>query len=156
MAANILLTRIDNRLVHGQVGVIWTTAIGANLLVVVDDLVAEDKLQQQLMSMTAESKGVGIRFFSVEKTIAIINKAADSQKIFLVARTPEVVKKLVDGNVPIKEVNVGNMHSADGKRQLTPKVYVDDKDVEDLKYIASKGIEVYMQDTPDDKKVTGF
>ncbi len=32
---NILLTRIDNRLVHGQVGVTWTSTIGANLLVVV-------------------------------------------------------------------------------------------------------------------------
>ena len=29
---NILLTRIDNRLVHGQVGVTWTSTFGANLL----------------------------------------------------------------------------------------------------------------------------
>ena len=33
MALNILLTRIDNRLVHGQVGVTWTSSLGANLLV---------------------------------------------------------------------------------------------------------------------------
>ena len=26
---NIILTRIDNRLVHGQVGVTWTKTIGA-------------------------------------------------------------------------------------------------------------------------------
>ncbi|MCV8077675.1 PTS sugar transporter subunit IIB, partial [Escherichia coli] len=39
---NILLTRIDNRLVHGQVGVTWTSTIGANLLVVVDDVVAKE------------------------------------------------------------------------------------------------------------------
>lgn len=31
---NILLTRIDNRLIHGQVGVTWTTTLGANLLLV--------------------------------------------------------------------------------------------------------------------------
>ena len=45
---NILLTRIDNRLVHGQVGVTWTSTIGANLLVVVDDVVANDDIQQTL------------------------------------------------------------------------------------------------------------
>ena len=72
MALNILLTRIDNRLVHGQVGVTWTSSLGANLLVVVDDEAADDKLQQQLMTMTAENAGVGIRFFTVEKTIKII------------------------------------------------------------------------------------
>lgn len=31
---DILMTRIDNRLVHGQVGVAWTTALpGVNLIV---------------------------------------------------------------------------------------------------------------------------
>ena len=60
---NILLTRIDNRLVHGQVGVTWTSTIGANLLVVVDDVVANDDIQQKLMGITAETYGFGIRFF---------------------------------------------------------------------------------------------
>lgn len=64
---NILLTRIDNRLVHGQVGVTSTSTIGANLLVVVDDDVAQDEIQQKLMGITAETYGFGIRFFSIEK-----------------------------------------------------------------------------------------
>ncbi|MBU3195964.1 PTS N-acetylgalactosamine transporter subunit IIB [Clostridium algidicarnis] len=152
MASDILLTRIDNRLVHGQVGVTWTTSIGANLLVVVDDIAAQDKIQQQLMTMTAESSGVGIRFFSIEKTIKVISKAAPSQKIFLICKTPETVRKLIDGGVELKKVNVGNMHFSDGKRQITKKVFVDDKDLEDLKYIQSKGVEVYIQDTPGDIK----
>ena len=33
-----------------------------------------------------------------------------------------------------------------------PKVYVDDKDMEDLKFLASKGINVYIQDVPGDPK----
>ncbi|MEL2508929.1 PTS sugar transporter subunit IIB, partial [Escherichia coli] len=73
---NILLTRIDNRLVHGQVGVTWTSTIGANLLVVVDDVVANDDIQQKLMGITAETYGFGIRFFTIEKTINVIGKAA--------------------------------------------------------------------------------
>ncbi|WP_077614349.1 PTS galactosamine transporter subunit IIB [Caenibacillus caldisaponilyticus] len=149
---NILLTRIDNRLVHGQVGVTWTTSLGANLLVVVDDETANDPLQQQLMEATAKSSGAGIRFFTVQKTIDIIHKAAPHQKIFIVCRTPEVVRQLVDGGVPIKDVNVGNMHFSQGKRPITKKVYVDDKDLEDLRYIQSKGINVFIQDTPGDPK----
>ncbi|HAA64900.1 MAG TPA: PTS N-acetylgalactosamine transporter subunit IIB, partial [Thermoanaerobacter sp.] len=65
---NILLTRIDNRLVHGQVGVTWVKSLGANLIVVVDDEVANDPLQQQLMKMTAEMAGGGVRFFTIEHT----------------------------------------------------------------------------------------
>ena len=66
MGLNILLTRIDNRLVHGQVGITWTKSTGANLIVVVDDEAANDDVQQQLMKMTAESSGADIRFFTVE------------------------------------------------------------------------------------------
>lgn len=149
---NILLLRIDNRLVHGQVGVTWTTSLGANLLVVADDVSARDKLQQELMSITAESSGVGIRFFTIEKTINIINKAAPSQKIFLICRTPQDARALIDGGVPVKDVNVGNMHFGKGKRQLSKKVYINDKDLEDLKYIESKGINVFIQDVPGDIK----
>ena len=149
---NILLTRIDNRLVHGQVGVTWTTSLGANLLIVVDDQTANEPLQQQLMAVTAKSSGAGIRFFTVQKTIDIIHKASERQKIFIVCKTPAVVRQLIDGGVPIKEVNVGNMHFSQGKRQITKKVYVDDQDLEDLRYIESKGVHVYIQDTPGDPK----
>ncbi len=65
---NILLTRIDNRLVHGQVGVTWTQTLNANLIVVADDVVAEDELQKSLMTVTAKSSNVGIRFFTIQKT----------------------------------------------------------------------------------------
>lgn len=151
---NILLTRIDNRLVHGQVGVVWTKTIGANLIVVADDIAAEDQLQQNLMSVTAKSSGAGIRFFSIQKTAAIIENAAPEQKIFIVCRTPKDVRALVDAGVHLKDVNVGNMHFSEGKHALTKKVYVDDQDMEDLKYLSSKGINVYIQDIPGESKTS--
>lgn len=147
---NILLTRIDNRLVHGQVGVTWTKTLGANLIVVVDDVVAAEPLQQTLMEVTAKSSGAGIRFFSVEQTAKVIGNAAPEQKIFLICRTPKEVRRLVELGVDLKEVNVGNMHFTEGKKPITKKVYVDDQDMEDLKFLSNKGINVFAQDVPGD------
>ena len=93
---NILLTRIDNRLVHGQVGVTWTMSLGANLILVADDESSENELSQQLMTAPADSSGAGIRFFTVAKTIAIIGKASAKQKIFIVCKTPQVVQQLIE------------------------------------------------------------
>lgn len=149
---NILLTRIDNRLVHGQVGVTWTSTIGANLLVVVDDEVAQDEIQQKLMGITAETYGFGIRFFSIKKTIEIINKAAPHQKIFLICRTPQTVRKLLEGGVTLKDVNVGNMHFSEGKKQISSKVYVNDQDLQDLQFIKRSGVNIFIQDVPGDQK----
>lgn len=149
---NILLTRIDNRLVHGQVGVTWTSTIGANLLIVVDDEVAKDEIQQKLMGITADTYGFGIRFFSIDKTIAIIEKAAPHQKIFLICRTPDIVRKLIEGGVPLKDVNVGNMHFSEGKKQISSKVYVDERDLDDLRFIKRSGVNLFIQDVPGDAK----
>lgn len=147
----ILLTRIDNRLVHGQVGVTWVRDLGANLIVVANDLASKDSLQQSLMTTTAKSSNVGIRFFSVQHTIDVIHKASDKQLIFLVVANAEDARKLVDGGVPIDKLNLGNLHFAPGKTEFTKKVYLNDEDKENLDYLKTKNIRIYAQDVPTDK-----
>nr|WP_235840372.1 PTS sugar transporter subunit IIB [Corynebacterium yudongzhengii] len=65
---NILLTRIDNRLIHGQVATQWNSTIGANLILVANDAVAEDKMHQNLMKMAAPV-GVATRFSPFRKRL---------------------------------------------------------------------------------------
>ncbi len=145
--ANILLTRIDNRLIHGQVATQWTGSIGANLILVANDKVAGDKVRQGLMDMAAPN-GVATRYFTLQKTIEIIHKAADRQKIFIVVETPEDVLALVEGGVDIKKVNIGNMHMSEGKRQVATSVAVDDKDVSAFKKLEEKGVRLEIQRVP--------
>src|SRR5699024_4553077 len=100
---NILLTRIDNRLIHGQVATQWSGTLGANLLLVANDQVANDRVRQGLMDMAAPS-GVQTRYFTVQKTIEIIHKASTKQKIFVIVETPMDALALVEGGVPIKKL----------------------------------------------------
>ena len=144
---NILLTRIDNRLVHGQVATQWCGSIGANLILVANDKVEKDTLRQGLMDMAAPSYA-SMRYWSLENTINNIHKAADRQLIFIVCETPEDVLKLVEGGVPIKKVNIGNMHMAEGKRQVAGSVAVDDKDVEAFKKLRELGVELEIRRVP--------
>ena len=125
---NIVLTRIDNRLVHGQVATQWCGAIGANLILVANDEVAGNSLRQGLMNMAAPAYAA-MRYWTIQKTIDTIHKASAKQLIFIVCENPQDVVKLVEGGVPIKKVNIGNMHMADGKRQVAGSVAVDDSDV---------------------------
>lgn len=152
---NIILGRIDNRLIHGQVGAVWTRHIGANLIIVADDDVASDTLQQSLMKMAVSAAGTTqIRFFTLNKTKEIIWNASPSQKIFIITRTPKEMRILIEGNVPIHQVNVGNMHASEGKRKLTGAVFVNQEDEEDLKSIINKGVYVFLQTVPNAEKMT--
>lgn len=147
---NLLLTRIDNRLVHGQVGVSWVNTLGANLVVVANDEVAEDEVQQHLMEMVLPDT-VEIRFFSIEKTIRVINKAAPHQKILLVIKTPQDALNLVKGGVPIKDINVGNLHFSEGKKQIAPTISVDEADVKVFKELEQLGIGLEVKGVPNER-----
>lgn len=148
---NILWVRADNRLVHGQVGCQWAGKIGPNLIVVADDEAANDKAQQSLMAMTAKMSGADIRFFTLEKCAEVIHKASPRQKIFLVVRSPKDARYLVEHNVPIKELNIGNQHFSEGKVvSKESHVYFDDNDIADIEAIKAKGIRVFIQIAPGD------
>ena len=122
------------------------------MIVVVDDDTANSDTEKSIMQLAASSLGFDSRFFTVQHTIDVIDKASDSQKILLVCKTPQVLRKLIEGGVEIKNVNIGNLHFSEGKKKISDKVYVDDKDLEDLNFIKSKVDEIYIQDTPDFKK----
>ncbi|MBA1434131.1 PTS sugar transporter subunit IIB, partial [Bombilactobacillus bombi] len=47
----ILKTRIDCRLLHGQVAVSWTSGIGANCILIANDKVVNDHLLKTTMRM---------------------------------------------------------------------------------------------------------
>ena len=145
---NIVLTRIDNRLIHGQVATMWCGSVGANLLLVANDSVATDQFRQGLMNMCAPSYAQ-TRFFTIEKTCAIIGKASEAQKIAIICDNPQDVLRLVEGGVPIKKLNIGNMHMSEGKRQVATSVAVDDKDVEAFKKLQDLGVELEIKRVPD-------
>lgn len=147
---NILLTRVDNRLIHGQVGVTWVNHLGANLILVANDEVANDPVQQNLMEMVLPDV-IQTRFFTIDKTIKIIHKAADRQKIFLVCRTPQDALRLIEGGVPIDKLNIGNMHFSEGKEQISSTVSLDEDDKKAIRKIIDLGIKVEVRRVPDER-----
>lgn len=144
---DIVLTRIDARLIHGQVATQWCGSVGANLLLVANDDVAGNDMRQGLMNMAAPSYAQ-TRFFTIEKTCAIISKASPQQHIAIICDCPQDVLRLVEGGVPIKKVNIGNMHMADGKRQVATSVAVDDDDVACFKKLQDLGVELEIRRVP--------
>lgn len=148
---NIVLVRIDNRLIHGQVATAWTQYSKANLLLVPNDEVSKNQTRQNLMNLAAP-KGVQTRFFSIQKTIDIIHKASSKQLIAIIAETPQDVLKLVEGGVPIKVLNIGNMHMSDGKKQISKAVCVDEDDIKTFKKLSDLGVKLEIQRVPNENK----
>ncbi|ENO8770587.1 MULTISPECIES: PTS sugar transporter subunit IIB [Bacteria] len=133
---NIKMIRIDERLIHGQ-GQLWIKSLGVNLVICANDQVANDPIQQTLMK-TVVSKEVGIRFWSIERTAEVIWKASPNQTIFVIIANPTDALRLCKLNFPIEELNIGNIHAAEGKKKVSQFIYLGKKDQEILKELREK------------------
>lgn len=133
---NIAAFRIDERLIHGQ-GQLWIKALGVNTVIVANDSASEDTMQQTLMKAVV-SKTVAMRFFSIEHTCEVIMKASPRQTIFIVCKTAEDALRLVAGGVPVKEINVGNIHRAPGKEEISKYIALGEEDKAALRELRDK------------------
>ena len=137
---DIVLVRIDDRLIHGQVVEGWLKAIGVGHIVVVSDEVAADKMQQILLSM-AVPRNIKVSNYSVENAAAKIKELeATKERVMLLLSRPSDVLRLIDFGIKLTSVNVGGMHFSQGKKQILRNVSVDDSDITALKGIAAQGV----------------
>lgn len=152
---NIVWTRIDERLLHGQIRITWGKHTEANLILVANDDAADGPNAAFMQAgMKASAGGAyAVRFFSIQKTIDVISKASPRQKIFVLCNNPKDVARLVEGGVPITHCNVGNMHFHEGKRQIAKTVSVNDADIEAFKSLVANGVTCTVQNTPDQTPV---
>ncbi|MPQ43462.1 PTS sugar transporter subunit IIB [Clostridium tarantellae] len=144
---DIKMMRIDERLIHGQ-GQMWLSALGCNLVIVADDEASKSKIQQTLMKTVVPSS-IGMRFFSIAKTYEVIHKAAPHQKIFIVCKNTDSALQLIEGGVPVKEINLGNIHKKDGSEMVTRSIYLTETDKENLKELRDQyGMKFNTRTTP--------
>lgn len=151
---SVTLARIDDRLIHGQIVHAWIEYSKAKYLVVADDLVMKDKTQQ-LMLRLAAPKTIKLEMLSLENTVNFINEH-ENEPIFLIVRNPENMLKLLDFGLNISEINLGNISmtkSQTGRKMLLKNIHVEQNDVDCLKGIASKGVNIYIKLVPDERPI---
>lgn len=140
--------RIDDRLIHGQVTVAWSKHINAQRIVVANDEAAKDDIQRSLLPLAAPP-GVDVRIIPLNETA---ENTKDKRTMVLV-RSPKDAFFLLDSGIEIKEINLGNMGFAPGKRNVAKSLSLSEEDIRYLREIESKGIKVYFQMLPQDRKI---
>ncbi|MFV0479398.1 MAG: PTS sugar transporter subunit IIB [Anaerorhabdus sp.] len=146
--------RIDDRLIHGEVVVLWLNHTSADTVVVADDEHATNPMLTMTLNL-AKPKGVAMHVLTVDDAIKYLNDGThDNEKIFVVCNNAQKALKLSQNCEMIQEVNVGAMRAAAGKKQVNLKVFLDDQDLKDLLEIENLGKVIYQQTKPDQKRVS--
>lgn len=148
MRAKIELIRVDNRLVHGQVGVTWVNALNIDTIVVVDEETSTNIFSQKMMTSIAKASNVGIRFYTVEHFMQVLNQNESNQRIFVVVRDIHTVYALYEQGLMPQKVNVGNLHYERGKAPYNKKMYITERDAEEINILLAQHFDIYYQDVP--------
>ena len=144
----VVLFRVDERLIHGQVVVGWGRRQAVAHLVVVSDELTMSPVEQEIYR-TGLPASIRVDFWSEREAASQLTGAMESEERFLVL-TPDLgtMWRLFEAGVPIREVNVGGLHAAPGRRPVLPYVYLGAEDRQRVLDLEAAGIRVTAQDLP--------
>ena len=146
----LVLTRVDSRLLHGQVATAWTKAMGPNRIIIVSDEVAKDELRKKLIEQAAPP-GVKANVVPISKMIEIAKDPRfGGTKALLLFENPQDVIRVMDGGVDIKEVNVGSMAHSVGKVVVSKVLSMGHEDVKAFEEMKEKGVKFDVRKVPND------
>ncbi|MDU2202056.1 MAG: PTS sugar transporter subunit IIB [Anaerococcus hydrogenalis] len=145
---NIVLARIDTRLLHGQVATSWTKSTNPSRIIVVSDNVSEDELRKSMI-MEAAPPGVKAHVVPVWKMAEIFKDPRfGDTRAMLLFETPQDALALIDLGADLKEVNLGSMAHSQGKAYVTSTVSMGKGDVETFEKLLDKGVKIDVRKVP--------
>ncbi len=144
------LVRVDDRLIHGQVVVGWSQALGVKQIVLVDDSVSAsgNEWERDICRMGVPPD-MTIEFVPVALAAQRVPEwEVSPRRTMLVLGDIATAVRLCQLAPTLRKVNLGGIHQAPGRRQRLAYVFLTDTEADDLRQLASRGVEVTAQDVP--------
>ncbi len=145
----IVLCRIDDRLIHGQVVLGWGRPLGIDRIVLVNDDVAASPWERDLYRMAVPAE-IELRFAGITEAAAELGawSAAPSRTLLLTGDIATMIALHAADGHALHQVNVGGIHHRPGRRQRLPYVYLSDEERASLVALEARGARVSAQDVP--------
>jgi PTS system mannose-specific IIB component len=145
---SLVLARVDDRLIHGQVVVAWARHCQADCIIVANDAVAADPMQRTLLPM-AVPQGIEVAIYRVkESTEKLAEGRHASRRAILLFSSPVDALNFRRYGGELGELNIGGIRMAPGKEALRKSVFLGPDDRRALGELMDLGVEVYLQMVP--------
>ncbi|HEY9162768.1 MAG TPA: PTS sugar transporter subunit IIB [Desulfomonilia bacterium] len=149
---NIVLIRIDDRLIHGQILESWLPYLKAQCVVVANDTLAEDQFQMAILSMAVPER-IKLRMVGVEsvKDLSEDPELVNKTTLIIVSSVLDAYRIVQNGI--LARINLGNMRSSGADKQLMYSFWVNEDDITMLKEMMAQGISINLQSVPREKEI---
>jgi mannose/fructose/N-acetylgalactosamine-specific phosphotransferase system component IIB len=151
---SIVLQRVDERLIHGQVVIGWGGHLRPGRYLVIDDELAASDWEQELYALGAgDSEAV---FTTVDEARRQLETwRADPMKSILLTRDIATMMRLAAGGMlRDTSVNLGGIHHGPNRVEVLTYLHLAPEDRDDLQALAAEGVKISARDLPDAHKVS--
>jgi PTS system mannose-specific IIB component len=152
----LVLVRIDDRLIHGQVVLGWGLALKPDRIILCSDCISADDEQREMFSEfdALMDSNCEICIWGEDETLRYLaSDRLDGERAILVLETPAELYSLVEKGAMIETVNVGGLHFRRGRFELANYIYVDEDDIRYLRLLLERGIELEGRDVPTARRI---
>lgn len=143
----VVLTRVDDRLLHGQVIEGWAPYVQAETIVVVNDDVFLEKDRCQLMQLITPEH-ITLEVIPLAELENLLERSEDSRVLLLFSGLDDVLAATEKG-IELGSINVGNLHNIRGGTEITPSVFLNDRDMKTINSLIGRGVTVQAREVPD-------
>lgn len=150
----VVLFRVDERLIHGQVVVGWGSVLDPDRIIVVDDEIAASRWEQELydVGLPADLETEFVDVATARERLPAWRESPE--RAIVLTRDVETMRRLgEDGVLEGEEVNIGGIHFAAGRRRALPYVYLGSGERADIARLAEQGVTVTARDLPGSRRV---
>lgn len=144
---NLVFTRIDDRLIHGQVCTAWLKSLPTvKHVLVVDDKTAKDPFMGEMFALLIPEH-ISIEVRTVEEAIKIMKDGLPKPTMMIV-KVPDTIKQLVDNGIDIDFLNIGGMGMSAGRKKLFQNISASDAERDIFRELIAKGVKIEVQIIP--------
>ncbi|AIS08663.1 MAG: PTS sugar transporter subunit IIB [Lactobacillus sp.] len=148
--------RVDDRLIHGQVALVWTKELNTPGIIVANDNAANNQMVQMTLKM-ATPTGKKLLIRTVDDAIKVFNNPKGANmRIFALTNSVKDALKIAQNVKDIEGINVANVgrfaKDANDAVQLSSTLMLSQDELESLKELASLDIPVFNQVVPSNAK----
>jgi mannose/fructose/N-acetylgalactosamine-specific phosphotransferase system component IIB len=145
----ISLVRVDNRLIHGQVVEAWLPHLRVSRVAVADDEAASSPLIRAAMALAVQS-AIEVLIQPLER-MDFAALSADAVRTLVLVREVAGAAFAAAHGLQLPELNLGNVHFASGRRQVSPSVFLSEVELVELQALARAGTHVETRAVPSER-----
>lgn len=149
---SIVLARVDDRLIHGQVMTSWLNYTGANKIVVIDDVTANDSFLTMIIK-TLVPANIKTEVVKLDGCIEMVKRFDNQDKIIILAKTPTPYVLMAEEGIHLDKVNIGGMGIKPGRKTIYKNISASDEEITQLKDLLDKNIPVEIQMVAEDQAI---